>query len=216
MLDTEELFSVETSNTPIERSHFKIINNNNTSRLEYFTNELLSIVDNKYECINIYNYVTYTNNLFVFSPNNQQHNSPNKFRFYEKDVLYVLKPELGSRIYIANFDVNCKTSYLYHIDIDTSDELDELENNEKKIMLYEDKILSCFKKCKDIVEVTSENNILIDFSRVEFSEEVNKLDKPEELTNFINNLKLNEEDLLIRFTIDKNGLVSNPIILLEL
>jgi hypothetical protein len=46
--------------------------------------------------------------------------------------------------------------------------------------------------------------------------DVNKLDKPEELTNFINNLKLNEEDLLIRFTIDKNGLVSNPIILLEL
>ena len=46
--------------------------------------------------------------------------------------------------------------------------------------------------------------------------DVNKLDKPEELTNFINNLKLNEEDLLIRFTIDKNGLISNPIILLEL
>jgi hypothetical protein len=76
--------------------------------------------------------------------------------------------------------------------------------------------LSCFKKCKEIVDVTSDNGVLIDFNKIEFSDEVNQMEKPQELNNFINNLSLNEDDLLIRFTINEVGLVSNAIVLLEL
>jgi len=218
MLEVEELFSNELQkeqyNTHSSRKLLKINRNDKDSsnkNLELFTRELLSIIDTNYESVSIINYVTYRNNLSVYSTNNQIPNSISKYRFYEKDVVYVLKPKSGSRIYIANFDVNCNTKYLFHIDIDTT-----TNNCDKIIELYEDKILSCFKKCKDIVEVTSDNGVLIDFTKIEFTDEVNQLEKPEELNNFMNNLVLNEDDLLIRFTIDEIGLISNAIVLLEL
>jgi hypothetical protein len=218
MLEVEELFSNEFQkeqyNTHTSIKLLKINrdeSNSNNEMLEPFTHEILSIIDTNYESISIVNYVTYRNNLFVYPTNNQNPNSISKYRFYEKDIVNVLKPKSGSRIYIANFDVNCNTKYLYHIDVDTN-----TENCDKIIELYEDKILSCFKKCKEIVDVTSDNGVLIDFNKIEFSDEVNQMEKPQELNNFINNLSLNEDDLLIRFTINEVGLVSNAIVLLEL
>jgi len=215
MLEVEELFSSVCQNENNE-SHtsgklVKIKRVESNVKLAPFTHEILSIIDTNYESISIVNYVTYRNNLSVYSTNNQQAEAPGKYRFYEKDVVYVLKPKAGFRIYVANFDVNCNTKYLYHIDIETN-----VDNSDKIIEIYEDKILSCFKRCKDIVEVTSDNGVLIDFNKIDFSEEVNNLEQPEELRKFINNLSLNEDDLLIRFTIDEVGLVSNAIVLLEM
>jgi hypothetical protein len=91
------------------------------------------------------------------------------------------------------------TEYITHLDCDSD------------INLYEDKLMSLFVKCKS-VEFDEEGKLI----GIPFSEEVTKKELPENVMNNLINMKFSEDDMIIRFTIDKNGLVSDPIILLEL
>lgn len=166
--------------------------------LTYFSYNILNDQNNEYEHLYILNFISYCNNIFVYDIKQLDKVEFNiRYNSCERDILYVKKPSIGSRIYLANFNNNCNTEYISHLDCDSN------------INLYEDKILSLFTKYKNID--FDENGKLCN---IQFSEEVNKLEISKKIINDLNNKKFNDKDILIRFTINSNGDVTDSTMMI--
>ena len=190
--NVDDLFNTIDTTEDVEKKVMNVkVTDNNT--ITYFSYNILNDQNPDYKLLNVLNFISYCNNIFVYN-NDQLSNAEFDIRYdsCERDILYVRKPSTGSRIYIAIFNVNCDTEYVTHLDCDSD------------INLYEDKIMSLFVKCKS-VEFDEEGKLI----GIPFSEEVTKKELPENVMNNLINMKFSEDDMIIRFTINSDGEITN-------